>query len=181
MSLEVFGRYIHTYKYDEAVKDKVVLDLRYEARDIDQNITSQKKIDQWFELKTKGLNDVARAQLKKRWGTMQTIFSSQSRLEKIAADVLLDMETKDRLKSSRGNTMIVSGSIYQACKLFELFSKTDLAGKCAIVTSYSPSTSQIKGEETGEGETEKLTKYQIVVPAQNGGIQQTHSCRNFPP
>jgi type I restriction enzyme R subunit len=160
-SLETFGGYIHTYKYDEAVADKVVLDLRYEARDIDQNITSQKKIDQWFELKTKGLNDVARAQLKKRWGTMQTIFSSQSRLEKIVADVLLDMETKDRLKSGRGNAMIVSGSIYQACKLYELFSRTDLAGKCAIVTSYSPSTSQIKGEETGEGETEKLAKYQI--------------------
>src|SRR5256714_285094 len=36
-SIEVFGRYIHTYKFDEAVKDGVVLDLRYEARDIDQN------------------------------------------------------------------------------------------------------------------------------------------------
>jgi len=160
-SLETFGRYIHTYKYDEAVADKVVLDLRYEARDIDQNITSQKKVDQWFELKTKGLNDVARAQLKKRWGTMQTIFSSQSRLEMIVADILLDMETKDRLKSGRGNAMVVSGSIYQACRLFEMFSKTDLAGKCAIVTSYSPSASQIKGEESGEGETEKLVKYEI--------------------
>ena len=160
-SLETFGRYIHTYKYDEAVADKVVLDLRYEARDIDQSITSQKKIDQWFELKTKGLNDVARAQLKRRWGTMQTVFSSKSRLEMIVNDVLLDMETKDRLKSGRGNAMIVSGSIYQACKLFELFSKTDLAGKCAIITSYSPSITQIKGEETGEGETEKLAKYHI--------------------
>ena len=160
-SLETFGRYIHTYKYDEAVADKVVLDLRYEARDIDQNITSQKKIDQWFELKTRGLNDVARAQLKKRWGTMQTIFSSQSRLEKIVADVLLDMETKDRLKSGHGNAMVVSGSIYQACKLYELFSRTDLAGKCAIVTSYSPTISHIKGEETGEGETENLQKYEI--------------------
>src|SRR5260370_37634878 len=69
-SIEVFGRYIHTYKFDEAVKDGVVLDLRYEARDIDQNITSQAKIDQWFREKTKGLNDSARAELKKRWGTM---------------------------------------------------------------------------------------------------------------
>lgn len=42
-SIEVFGSYIHTYKFDEAVADGVVLDLRYEARDIDQNITSQKK------------------------------------------------------------------------------------------------------------------------------------------
>ena len=32
-----------------------MLDLLYEARDIDQKITSQAKIDQWFEAKTKGL------------------------------------------------------------------------------------------------------------------------------
>ena len=38
--IETFGPYIHTYKYDEAVRDGVVLDLRYEARDIDQSITS---------------------------------------------------------------------------------------------------------------------------------------------
>src|SRR5690606_35939610 len=37
-SVEVFGPYIHTYKFDEAVADGVVLDLRYEARDIDQHI-----------------------------------------------------------------------------------------------------------------------------------------------
>ena len=40
-----------------AVRDGVVLDLRYEARDIDQSITSPAKVDQWFELKTKGLTD----------------------------------------------------------------------------------------------------------------------------
>ena len=97
-SIEVFGRYIHTYKFDEAVKDKVVLDLRYEARDIDQSITSQTKIDQWFEAKTKGLTDLAKAQLKQRWGTMQKVLSSQSRLEKIVADILMDMETRDRLQ-----------------------------------------------------------------------------------
>src|SRR5262249_2410276 len=82
-SIEVFGPYIHTYKYDEAVHDKVVLDLRYEARDIDQNLTSQEKIDQWFDLKTKGLKDAAKAELKQRWGTMQKVLSSKSRLEKI--------------------------------------------------------------------------------------------------
>ena len=57
-SIETFGPYIHAYKYDEAVGDGVVLDLRYEARDIDQNITSQARIDQWFDIKTRGLTDV---------------------------------------------------------------------------------------------------------------------------
>jgi len=159
-SIEVFGKYIHTYKFDQAVRDKVVLDLRYEARDIDQSITSQRKIDQWFEAKTKGLNDIALIQLKQKWGTMRKVLSSQSRLEKIVADILLDMETKDRLQSGRGNAMLVSGSIYQACKFYELFTSHGF-DRCAIVTSYRPSLSAIKGEETGEGLTEKLRKYDI--------------------
>ena len=158
-SIETFGPYIHTYKYDEAVDDGVVLDLRYEARDIDQNITSQAKIDQWFDAKTKGLTDVAKAQLKQRWGTMQNVLSSKDRLEKIVADILLDMETRDRLKSGHGNAMLVSGSIYSACRYFEMFQQTGLAGKCAIVTSYRPAPADIKGEETGEGLTEKLLQY----------------------
>jgi type I restriction enzyme R subunit len=160
-SIEVFGPYIHTYKYDEAVGDGVVLDLRYEARDIDQNITSPAKIDQWFEIKTNGLTDLAKAQLKQRWGTMQKVLSSQDRLQKIVADILLDMETRDRLKSGHGNAMLVSGSIYSACRFFEMFQKTDLAGKSAIITSYKPAPADIKGEETGEGLTEKLRQYEI--------------------
>lgn len=160
-SIETFGPYIHTYKYDEAVQDGVVLDLRYEARDIDQSITSQAKVDQWFDLKTRGLTNAAKAQLKQRWGTMQKVLSARDRLEKIVADVLMDFETRDRLKSGRGNAMLVSGSIYSACRFFEMFQQTDLAGKCAIVTSYAPSPADIKGEETGEGLTEKLRQYDI--------------------
>ena len=110
-------------------------------------------------LKTKGLTDVAKAQLKQRWGTMQKVLSSKDRLEKIVADILLDMETRDRLKSGHGNAMLVSGSIYSACRYFEMFQQTDLAGKCAIVTSYKPAPADIKGEETGEGLTEKLLQY----------------------
>src|SRR2546428_4184580 len=68
-SLEVFGGYIHTYKFSEAVEDEVVLDLVYEARDIDQRLGSQEKIDAWFEAKTKGLNDWQKDELKKQWGT----------------------------------------------------------------------------------------------------------------
>jgi len=160
-SIEIFGGYIHTYKFDEAVRDKVVLDLRYEARDIDQSITSSAKIDQWFDSKTRGLNDIALAQLKQKWGSMQKVLSSKSRLEKIVADILMDMETRDRLQSGRGNAMLVTSSIYEACKCYELFEHSELAGKCAIVTSYAPSPADIKGEETGEGLTEKLRKYEI--------------------
>lgn len=160
-SVEIFGPYIHTYKFDEALADGVVLDLRYEARDIDQNITSQKKVDEWFEAKTRGLSQIAKMQLKQKWGTMQKVLSSKSRLQQIVNDILLDMDTKPRLMDGRGNAMLVCSSVYQACKAYEMFSQTDLAGKVAIVTSFQPTAASIKGEETGEGLTEKLFKYDI--------------------
>lgn len=162
-SIEVFGRYIHTYKFDQAVREGVVLDLRYEARDIDQQLTNTAKVDQWFEVKTKGLNDLAKAQLKRKWGTMQRVLSSQSRLAKIVADILLDMSTRPRLADGHGNAMLVAGSIYEACKLYTLFADTELKGKCAIVTSYTPSIADTKVETTGEGETDTLLKYGVYA------------------
>ena len=160
-SFEIFGPYIHTYKYDEAVRDGVILDLRYEARDIDQELTSQATVDRWFDANTHGLTDAAKAQLKRRWGTMQRVQSSKGRLEKIVDDVLFDMETRDRLMSGRGNAMLVSNSIYSACRIFGMIQETGLAGKCAIVTSYKPATADTKGEDSGEGLTEKLLQYEI--------------------
>lgn len=160
-SIEVFGSYIHTYKFDEAVVDGVVLDLQYEARDIDQYIGNQKKIDEWFELKTKNLTEMAKTQLKEKWATMQKVLSSRQRLDLIVQDILLDMDKKPRLMDGRGNAMLVSDSIYNACQFYELFEQTDLKGKTAIVTSYVPSESDIKGEESGEGKTEAIRKYEI--------------------
>ena len=171
-SIEVFGTYIHTYTFDKAVKDKVVLDLRYEARDIEQYITSQHRIDQWFDAKTSGLNDVALAHLKQKWGTMQKVLSSQSRLSMIVDDIMVDMETRPRLKSGKGNAMLVSGSIYQACKFYELFTSQGF-DKCAIVTSYKPSPANIKGEETGEGLTEKLRQFDIYNKMLEGKDPET--------
>ncbi|MGX4944358.1 type I restriction endonuclease subunit R [Citrobacter freundii] len=160
-SVEVFGPYIHTYKFDEAVNDGVVLDLRYEARDIDQRVKSQKKVDQWFDAKTSKLSRLGQQQLKQKWASMQKLLSSRSRLEQIVADILLDFEQKPRLADGRGNAMLVCSSVYQACKCYEMFSEAGFAGKCAIVTSYQPNASEIKGEESGEGLTEKLAKYNI--------------------
>lgn len=160
-SIETFGSFIHTYKFDEAVKDGVVLDLRYEARNIDQNLTSPAQVDKWFEVKTKGMTDLSKAELKKRWGTMQKVVSSEPRAKQIVNDILLDMETKPRLMDGRGNAMLVGSSIYQACKFYEMFVAAGFKGKCAIVTSYVPNVSDISKEDSGEGKTEKIRQYDI--------------------
>ena len=93
-SLETFGTYIHTYKFDEGVEDGVVLDLRYEARDVDQDLSSQDKVDLWFENKTHGLTERAKLQLKQSWTSINKLYSSKQRLEKIASDIVFDMSLK---------------------------------------------------------------------------------------
>lgn len=160
-SIETFGSFIHTYKFDEAVEDGVVLDLRYEARNIEQDLTSPEKVDKWFDAKTKGLTDLSKARLKKKWGTMQKVVSAEPRAKQIVQDILLDMETEPRLVSGRGNAMLVGESIYQACKFYEMFVNAGFKDRVAIVTSYVPNPSDISKEDSGEGATEKLRQYDI--------------------
>jgi len=173
-TLEVFGSnsYIHTYKYNEAIADGVVLDLRYEARDIPQSISAPKRIDEWFELKTRGLTDLAKAQLKQRWGTLQNVFSSEARLGKIVCDILIDMEKSPRLKSGQGNAILIAASIYEACKYYELFLKNGF-NECAIITSFSGDISSIKLEESGTGDTENIYKYKTYLKMLNGMKPET--------
>ncbi len=168
-SIEIFGPYIgKPYKFDEAVDDGVVLDLLYEARDVEQFVTDQQSIDEWFEAETKGLTDVAKIKLKRFWGTIQKVLGSKSRLEKIVFDIIKDFKVKPRLSSGEGNAMLVSGSIYQACKYYELFQRSGFK-ECAIVTSYQPNPSDIKGEDTGAGSpTDKLLKYEVYTKMLKG-------------
>lgn len=159
-SQEVFGGYIHTYKFNEAVEDGVILDLVYEARDIDQQLTSQDKVDAWFDAKTKGLNDWQKDALKHQWGTMQKVLSSRSRMGRVVSDIIFDFSVKPRLANHRGNAILVASSIFEACRYFTLFQNTEFKGKCAVVTSYNPQAKHITKEDTGaDTETDKMFIY----------------------
>ena len=151
-SMEVFGGFIHTYKYDEAVRDHSVLDLRYEARNIDQSLLSPEKVDEWFEEKTGGLTAEAKGRLKKRWATIKNVHSAKERLARIADDILIDMETRPRLVDGRGNAMVVTGSIYQAFKLYQILADKGFGNRCAVVSSYSPIAADTGGSGDDSGE-----------------------------
>lgn len=167
-TMEVFGKYIHTYKFNEAVEDEVVLDLVYEARDIDQRLSSTEKVDEWFESTTEDLNDFQKSELKKKWGTMQKVLSSKNRMEKIVLDILHDFKKKPRLSTTFGNAILVAGSIYEACKYYELLQNTSLKNKCAVITSYNPSIKDVNQEDTGaDTETEKEFIYKTYTALLN--------------
>ncbi|GAA6865470.1 HsdR family type I site-specific deoxyribonuclease [Helicobacter pylori] len=156
-SQEVFGDYIHCYKFNEAVSDKVVLDLNYEARSVDQYVSSPKKLDEYFELKTQNLNDAAKTELKKKWANLQKVFSTKNRLEHIVQDIVLDMAKLPRLSNGKGNAMLVAESVYNACRYFELFLETELKDKVAVITSYEPNIADLK--DCGSDESEESYKY----------------------
>ncbi len=156
-SQEVFGNYIHCYKFNEAVSDKVVLDLNYEARSVDQYVSSPKKLDEYFELKTQNLNDTAKTELKKKWANLQKVFSTKNRLEHIVQDIVLDMAKLPRLSNGKGNAMLVAESVYNACRYFELFLETELKDKVTAITSYEPNIADLK--DCGSNENEESYKY----------------------
>ena len=156
---EVFGTFIHTYKFHEAVEDKVVLDLKYEARDVPQRLTSQKAIDAWFEQKTKGLNGYQRAMLRKRWATMEELMSAGERKQRIIASIIHDFGLQPRLNNDRGTAILVAASIYDACHYYRLFQNTSFGPYCGIVTSYEPNPTVISREPSNSDERYKFDTY----------------------
>ena len=156
---DIFGTYIHTYKFYEAVADKVILDLKYEARDVPQRLTSQKAVDDWFAKKTNGLNNFQRAVLRKRWATMEELMSSGERKQRIIADIIHDFGVLPRLNNDRGTALLVAASIYDACHYYRLFQNTPFGGYCGIITSFEPNHNAISREPANSDERYKFDTY----------------------
>lgn len=156
---EVFGTYIHTYKFHQAVADKVVLDLKYEARDVPQRLGSQAAIDAWFEQKTQGLNNFQRAAVRQRWATLEKLMSAGERKQRIIASIIEDFSLKPRLNNNRGTAILVASSIYDACHYFRLFQNTSFAAYVGIVTSFEPNHNAISREPNNSDERYKFDTY----------------------
>ncbi len=160
---DVFGTYIHTYKFHQAVADKVVLDLKYEARSVPQRLTSQQAIDAWFQNKTKNLNNFQKAVLRKRWATMEELMSAGERKQRIIANIIEDFALKPRLSNDRGTAILVAASIYDACHYFKLFQNTNFGQYCRIITSFEPNPTLISKEPPGSDERYKFDTYDALL------------------
>ena len=159
MSERTFGPYIHKYLHKQAVEDKVILDLQYEYRNVEQQIKNKTRVDQKLAALTTGreLTDEQRQKLEKRWATQEKIYSTKERIERIGYSILDDAGF-GLLKHDWCNAMLVAGSIYQAYRYYEFFSKTELKGRCAVVTSYNPMDSDIANDSADNNKTTE-TKY----------------------
>ena len=156
---EVFGSFIHTYKFHEAVADGVVLDLKYEARLVDQDLSVHEAVDDWFAEKTRFLNNYQKAVLRKHWATMEKLMSSAERKERIIADIIHDFGVRPRLNNDRGTAILVAASIYDACHYYRLFQHTHFGPFCGVVTSYESNHNNISREPPNSDERYKFDTY----------------------
>jgi type I restriction enzyme R subunit len=181
MTRDVFGTYIHTYKFHEGVTDRVILDLKYEARDVPQRLTSRAAIDKWFEQKTRGLNRFQKAVLRKRWATMEELMSAGERKQRIIADIIEDFSLKPRLNNDRGTAILVAPSIYDACHYFRLFQNTSFAPYCGIITSHEPNHNAISREPPQSDERYKFDTYtkHVLKPGQTTKQYEDEAKRRF--
>ncbi|WP_414664203.1 type I restriction endonuclease subunit R [Horticoccus sp. 23ND18S-11] len=162
---DVFGTFIHTYKFHEAVADEVVLDLKYEARHVEQHLAVHDAVDDWFEEKTRFLNNFQKAIIRKHWATMEKLMSSAERKERIIANILHDFGVRPRLNNDRGTAILVAASIYDACHYYRLFQNTSFGQHCAIITSYEPNHNAISREPAKSDERYKFDTYTKYVLA----------------
>jgi len=177
----VFGTYIHTYKFHQAVADKVVLDLKYEARDVPQRLTSQKAIDAWFEQKTRHLNNYQKSVVRKAWATMEKLMSAGERKQRIIASIIEDFSLKPRLNNDRGTAILVAASIYDACHYFRLFQQTQFGQYCGIITSFEPNHNAISREPANSDERYKFDTYtqHVLKQAQTTKQYEDETKRRF--
>lgn len=165
MSERTFGPYIHKYLHKQAVEDKVILDLQYEYRNVEQQLANKQKVDQKLAALTAGreLSEEQRKMVEDRWATLEKVYSTKERIERIGYSILDDVGY-GLLKHDWSNAMLVAGSIYQAYRYYKFFtqdsSNTTLRGRVAVVTSYNPMDSDIANDSADTSkETEAKFKY----------------------
>lgn len=178
---DVFGKNIHTYKFHQAVEDGVVLDLKYEARTVPQQLTSQAAVDNWFENRTRNLNNFQKAVVRKAWANMEKLMSAGERKQRIIASIIEDFSLKNRLNNNRGTAILVVASIYDACHYYRLFQNTNFGQYCAIVTSYEPNHNAISREPANSDERYKFDTYtqHVLSTGQTTTAYETEIKRRF--
>lgn len=176
-----FGEFIHKYLHKQAVEDKVILDLQYEAREVEQSISQKEKIDEKLEQITAGLSDERKELIRQRWATLEKVYSSADRIERIGYSIIDDMESSGILRQDWANAMLVAGNIYSACKYYDFFQNkcpnTRLRDHVAVVTSYSPTSDDIRKDVTDtEKETQDKYKHDIIRQAyEDAGLKEGES------
>lgn len=106
-TVAVFGNYIDIYDIEQAVEDGATVRIYYENRLVKLDLKDEEKahIDPQFDFVTEGQEMESQEKLKSKWARMEAIVGSQTRIKRVAKDLVNHFE--ERLDAMDGKGMIV--------------------------------------------------------------------------
>lgn len=113
----VFGDYIDIYDMSQAVEDGATVKIFYESRVIPLELPEGLSIDEDYEDITEDQETSVKEKLKSKWSRLEAIAGAQSRVEKMAKDIVHHYE--ERQQAMFGKSMIVVMSRRIAIDLYK--------------------------------------------------------------
>lgn len=156
-----FGKIIHSYTMQQAVKDGAVTPLLYEERIPELN-TNDAAIDAWFERITADLTDKQKSDLKKKFAQKGQVYQAEGRIELIAYDI---SDHFLNFKSQGLKGQLACDSKASAIRYKQLL---DRIGKVTSVVAMSPPDTR-EGHDDIDTESTDLVQnwWKLTVGAQD--------------
>jgi len=127
-----FGGIVDKYTIDQAVKDKAVVPLLYEGRQVLQQV-NQKPIDTYFDFISEPFNEYQKADLKKKFANHQHLNESEQRIVRCAWDISLHYSRNWKETGFRGQ--LACSSKLAAVKYKEYFDEINLVKTDIIISA----------------------------------------------
>lgn len=159
---EKFGGFIHKYTMRQAVSDGAVVPLLYEGRMVDLTVNTD-TLDQWFERRTRDLNEAQQTDLKRKMSRAGEINRTHQRMTLIAFDVAEHYQRNFRDKNLGLKGQFATASREQAIEYRRLL--RDEGINCEVIMS-APDT-----REGGDAEgtpSEKINAFWREVMTRYG-------------
>jgi len=119
----IFGDEIDTYTMSQAVEDKAVVPILYEARLAKIGLRQEDlpHVDEEFEDVTEGQEDLAKEKLKSKWAKLEALVGDSKRLGLVAKDILAHYDR--RCEILEGKAIVVCMSRRIAADLYKKITK----------------------------------------------------------
>ncbi|MEH7361243.1 type I restriction endonuclease subunit R [Priestia megaterium] len=113
----VFGDYIDVYDMSQAVEDGATVKIFYESRVIPLELPEGLSIDEDYDEITEDQETSVKEKLKSKWSRLEAIAGAESRVQKMAKDIVHHYE--EREKAMFGKSMVVVMSRRIAIDLYK--------------------------------------------------------------
>jgi type I restriction enzyme, R subunit len=158
-----FGTYIDTYTIEEAVKDGATIQILYEGREAQVNVTGDSLDNLFDEYFADNTEDELEA-IKKKYGTRQAVLEAPQRIRRVCMDIL--KHYREHIQPNGFKAMIVTSSRRAAINYKQMMDELE-APESAVIISGDHNDAKDYWEYT-EGKKHKQQIENFKKPLGNG-------------